>query len=122
MGILTISDFKDLGMVADEPEVCRGLIFRCEQTAWIGSQKDINFKERYRFQARMSCPSCSKCDWLWDDISERLVDHGRWGMDSVDRNGEDGKLYELKVTGWSTDHETGHADDWDVGFVLKENT
>ena len=95
-------------------EECKGLIFRCEITSWVGSDNDVNFKERYRFIKSASCPGCEQCGFLWDDLHERTCDPI---YQTILRNGDHGKLYELKVTGVSHDWETGIVDDWDIEFV-----
>lgn len=98
-----------------EPESCKGLVFRCEQTGWVGSDKDVNFRERYRFLVRKSCPGCSKCEWMFDDLWERLSDSS-WGWNSIRHEGENGKLYKLVITNISKDWETGLVDDYDLEF------
>ena len=99
----------------EEPKECKGLIFRCETTMWRGSDGSVNFKERYCQLARKSCPGCQQCDWLMEDLDQRLYDF--LFADTISRGGSNGALYKLEVTNMSTDWETGFVDDYDVGFA-----
>jgi hypothetical protein len=104
-----------------QPEPCKGQIYRCERTSYVGSGGDVNFKIRFRPLKRMSCPGCEFCGWVDDDLHERLnefyykFDPGSHPI--IHDNCEHGKLYELKITGVSTDWESGVVDDYDLTFV-----
>ena len=117
-----IREFELDKIVDDDPEVCKGLVFRCERTAWFGIDQDINFRRRFRLLKRKSCPGCSKCDWMWDDLSERFSDFGSQ-QDGIDYDDcEHGKLYELQTTDVSYDYESGFVDSYNMKFVeVKED-
>lgn len=97
---------------------CKGLFFRCEITSYIGSDRDVNFKTRFRFLKRMSCPGCAQCGAMWDDLREGLCDPKYSNV--IFESGQIGELYQLKVTNISTDWETGYVDDYDLEFVRVE--
>lgn len=95
-------------------EPCKGLVFRCERTAW-GDGGEINFKTRFRLLKRKSCPGCEQCDFLWEDVGERLSMAYDWSTaDPIIHEGVNGKMYRLMVTNMSTDWETGICDDYDL--------
>jgi len=105
-----------------EPETCKGLIFRADVSSWVGSDSDVNFRERFRFVKRLSCPGCVRCDWLLEDLNNRIGD--KWLKDTVVRPIEvtHGELFTLRATNMSRDWETGVIDEWDLEFVkLEEN-
>ena len=112
---LTLEELKDAFKSIDLNKVgeqCKGLVFRCEITTWVGKDNDVNFRERYRFIKSMSCEGCDQCGYLWDDIREDIP---------IIHNGEHGKLYTLEVVNMSRDWESGCVDDWDLEFVEMKN-
>lgn len=115
--LLTLSqDFDDLmnGRTTVEPIKCKGLFYRGSVENYIGSDGDVNFRTRLRPLKRPSCTGCQKCEWLVDHITEMF---GCYNDPSNIAGIDQGALYELKVTGYSTDWESGMIDDVDVEFV-----
>lgn len=97
---------------------CKGLIFRLCRSAWSHEGEAVGFKSQFRFLKRKSCKGCEKCMWLWDDLHERICDWGNdgWGSD-IEFGDRNNALYQLKVTSWSRDYESGIVDDYELGFV-----
>lgn len=101
------------------PEECKGLFYRGAVEIYIGSNGDYNQKSRMRPLRRKSCTGCSKCDWMVDHMNEMATtDCCYIPLEDVAH----GALYELKVTGYSRDWETGYVDDVDVEFVKIDET
>lgn len=97
-------------------EQCEGLIFRYTRDTWIGSDADINFRDRFRFLKSKSCDGCERCDWLWTDLQEFLSYPDIYNT-IYPTHPKLNQLYTLQATNFSTDWETGITDDWDLEFV-----
>lgn len=121
-----MSEFKLFDMEVEEkttePEKCGGLFFRCSQDCWIGSDGDVNYRFRFRWLKRRSCTGCLQCDWLWENLDDDISNtpFGFCGPEPDYSKLRPGAIYQYKVTGYSTDWETGICDDVDVEFVLVE--
>lgn len=102
----------------EEKEPCKGLIFRLVRSAWVHENDAVGFKSQFKFLKRKSCKGCEKCMWLWDDLHERICDWGNdgWGSE-IEFGDKNNALYQLKVTDWSRDWESGIVDDYNLGFV-----
>ncbi len=117
MSILSITELSDAFRAEmkkpenPEPE-CKGIIFRYSRDIWIGSDNDVNFRDRFRWNKTLSCSGCDKCDWMWDDMREIMYDEGL-----IFDNPKKDQLYTLMVTNISTDWESGHVDDYDLEFI-----
>lgn len=107
---------------SNQPETCGGLFFRCSQESWIGSDLDVNYCFRFRYLKGKSCVGCMQCDWLWENLDQDIsnLPFGFHGPEPEYNKLQPGALYQYKVTGYSTDWETGICDDVDVEFVLVE--
>lgn len=95
-------------------EPCKGLVFRCEITSWVGGKGDVNFRERYHFIKSKSCPGCDQCGIMKDELQDFTTDPKCY---NIIHEGQHGKLYTVRVTNISTDWETGFVDDWDLEFI-----
>ena len=100
----------------DAPEKCKGLIFRYTSESWIGSQGDVNYSKRMRHIKSLSCPGCDQCGWMWDDLGEEIANDGGTSF-LAHNNFRTNQLYRFKIIRYSTDWETGYADDIEYGFV-----
>ncbi len=101
----------------EEPDHCGGLFYRVAREAWKGSDADICFRFRFRPLTNRSCTGCDLCSWLLEDLDTRLYDYNAGHMDYDFDSLSHGMLVELKVTGVSTDWETGVVDDYDIEFI-----
>ncbi len=101
----------------EEPDQCGGLFYRVAREAWIGSDADVCFRYRLRPLTKISCAGCDLCSWLLEDLDTRLYDYNAGYMDYDFDSLSHGMLVELKVTGVSTDWESGVVDDYDIEFV-----
>ena len=123
MSVLSLTELSDAFREEMEkaknpgPE-CKGLIFRYSRDVWIGSDNDVNFRDRFRWNKTLSCDGCDKCLWMWDDLQEFMGDYSKG--EGVMFDGVQDKLYQLMVTNISTDWESGHVDDSDLEFVKCE--
>jgi len=95
-------------------DTCNGVIFRYTREAWIGSAKDVNFRDRYRLLTTLSCDGCNHCGWVWEALVEQ-IDNMTSGQEGID-----GQLYKVAVTDVSTDWETNIVDDYTLAFVKHE--
>lgn len=105
---------------AEKRTKCRGLFFRFVKDAWIGSDKDINVRYRFRFLKSKSCDGCGNCECLWDQVNEACCDAFDYNtVDGIEQNNKnrENRIFQLKVIGVSTDWETGYIDDIDIGMV-----
>lgn len=90
---------------------CRGLFFRCSKNEY-GMRRDrIEFKTRFSFLKRMSCPGCDCCELLWDDVHESMPGF---------KNPKHGAIYRLVAHNFTYDFETGYVDGWDLDLVEVE--
>jgi hypothetical protein len=96
--------FTDVEEIEDEPDECKGLIFRCSKSRCITSYNGILEKTELRLLKRKSCPGCSKCGWIIDYLRED-IDMYELEDDYID-NCEHGKLYTPHIVS-SRDWETG---------------
>ena len=109
--------FIDDGVVKmPKKDRCPGKIYRFTKSVWIGSDGDVNFQERFRPIHGLSCAGCERCEYLHDDLQEFVANY-KWGVEGIEYDGAEGKLYKLEVTNISTDWETGKVDDYDLEFV-----
>ena len=111
-----LTEFKILEDGHVEPDTCGGLFYRVVREGWMGSGADVNFRFRFRPLTKMSCTGCDMCNWLLEDLDTRLYDYNAGYMDYNFDHLSHGMLVELKVTGVSTDWETGVVDDYDIEF------
>ena len=62
----------------EQPEVCKGLLFRANVSGYTSHLKNdnttIGFRVQLRKLKRKSCTGCVKCGWLLDDVQERMND------------------------------------------------
>ena len=120
MVIMTIVGLEDELEKTIDDKPCIGIIFRFNEDAWIGSDGDVNFRKRLRWIKSKSCTGCPKCDWLYDDLSERISNYDLMRDHDIGIDYEDcvhGKLYRLQVGNVSRDWESGVVDDYDLEFV-----
>lgn len=94
-------------------EECKGLIYRGRVNEFFNANGDYIEKKTMSPLKRKSCKGCEKCDWLTDDANEQLGCRIPLEMPEI----IDGNMYQLKVTSYSRDWESGLVDDWEVGFV-----
>ncbi len=100
--------------LAEEPNECKGIIFRGHVSQYFDGNKLV-LKQELRILKRKSCPGCEKCGFLLDEINEGT--HIIF-PDEI----KNGKLYSCKVTNMSRDYETGYVDGWDILiYEVKEN-
>lgn len=107
-----------VGKAVPKSKPCKGLVFRCELTSWVGGKGDVNFRERYHLVKSKSCPGCDQCGPIEEDLREFTVNNTAYP--DILHGGEHGKLYTVRATNMSHDWETGILDDWDLEFVEYE--
>lgn len=109
---------KDIQKYGKDSQQRGKLVFRYVREAWIGSEGDINVRERFRPVWRLSRQD-EGTSYLLEDLNERLNAYvNGWGSNPLSaRKYKVDQLYQLEVTNISTDWETGIVDDWDVEFV-----
>ena len=92
-------------------------MYRYVEESWIGKQRDVNFRRRFRFLTADSCniDNCTYCDWIDDALAEQLSDD----IGSIEGTSTAviGRVYNLTVVDESVDWETGYVDDFTFGFV-----
>ena len=91
---------------------CKGLIYRGRVSVF-RTKKGIAVKKEVTLLKKKSCPGCSSCYGLEDQVAEFMDGEYDFGINEI----EDGKLYALRVTDAHTDWESGMVDEWDLTFV-----
>lgn len=99
---------------------CTGLFYRCKVNSFINSKGAYVYQERMVPLKRMSCPGCVHCGDLLDELNEVAFD--KYMNGPVIEKIKDSGLYKLQITNISTDWESGIVDDWDIEFVLVEES
>ena len=84
-------DFSEL-TERPQPEVCKGQIYRAAYDAWVGSDGDVNFRQRFRWVKSKSCEGCDQCDWLSEDL-DNFMDYDKSCVIECSDRFEDGELY-----------------------------
>ena len=112
-----MTDFINLLDTETSKEVtCKGLIFK-GYTSLFTSDNKIERREGVRLLKRKSCPGCTKCTWMLEELDEHAY-HRSVILPEI----KDGAYYRLIVANLSTDWETGIADNYDLKFIKeKEN-
>ena len=77
---------------ADKTTECKGLFWRGSVSTYLSSHKSIEERKSLRLLKSKSCSGCPQCDWLWEFLSEDLME----GIKYTD-NIENGKLYTHKI-------------------------
>jgi hypothetical protein len=96
--------FANVEEIEDEPDECKGLIFRCIKSRCITSYDGIMEKTELRLLKRKSCPGCFKCGWVIDYLREDIDMYEL--EDDYIGNCEHGKLYTPNIVS-SRDWESG---------------
>lgn len=108
-----------INMLDDKENQCMGLFFKAKINNFVNTRGEVIHSVRMVPIKRRSCPGCSACDYLKDDLSEQLKSGGEF---PIIKDASDGDIYELKATNFSTDWETGYIDGWDLEFVKQRNS
>ena len=98
----------------DEPE-CIGKTYRYLESGYIGSRGDINLVRRLVPLKRISCPGCSRCDYVTEDIHEGLCNTGI-AYPEIDPKLKSGDMAEAVFVPDSWDWESGVLDGWHIRF------
>lgn len=92
---------------------CIGIVYRAD-VQHCKTQRGILFSIRLNKLKKKSCPGCSNCGFMEDDLGE--IDPHSWPIIDIEK-AEHGKLYTLAVVNMSRDWEGGFVDSWDLKLV-----
>lgn len=98
----------------ERAKICKGQVFRARETMY---EQPSNGGYVYKVEMiplkRKSCPGCSKCEWMYEAVSDAISG----GYLMLPRIIEDKGLYTVAITNESRDWESGIVDDYDVEFI-----
>lgn len=95
-------------------EHCKGVFFRGYRSQYFQNDK-FELKQGVKLLKRKSCPGCSQCAFILDNLQELSYTEGaiifpKYGI-------ENGKLYSVCVVNESRDWESGVVDSWDLEIM-----
>jgi hypothetical protein len=91
---------------------CIGLVFKGYKSLFKVKNR-VELRQGIRLLKRQSCPGCSNCMWLMDDINESIA-CGNVIFPEI----ENEKLYSVRMVNISRDWESGFVDDYDLEIYL----
>lgn len=101
----------------EKEDSCKGLYYKAVKNEFFNSKGEYVESIRMRPMSRMSCKGCEDCTYILEDAKLQLGMGYSLLWDDV----RIGAYYELCVTDFSRDWETGVVDDWEVGFKIVED-
>ena len=65
---------------------CKGVVFKAD-VQHCRTKRGIMFSVRLNQIKSLSCPGCSKCGWVWDDLDNISSDYAIQGIESAEHGG-----------------------------------